>query len=200
MPTSADSQPPDERRPRDADATRGALLRAAQRRFVLLGYDRTTTRDIAADAGVNVALINRYFGGKQGLFEAVVEGFSELLAEAGGPAHDLVGEFLDSLGGGAWPDLGAHPLVLLLRDDGSDVRIRKLRNDALGKITDRAREAGEVEGDLDDETRVRLQLVLALFAGVVALRDVAGLEPLASTPPAALRPAIDEVVAALLRR
>jgi len=36
--------------------------------FALLGYDRAALRDIAAGAGADVALIKRYFGGKEGLF------------------------------------------------------------------------------------------------------------------------------------
>ena len=57
-------------RARDAVNTRRLLLEAARRRFAHDGYGATTSRDIAADAGVNVALINRYFVSKEGLFEA----------------------------------------------------------------------------------------------------------------------------------
>src|ERR1700754_5126920 len=106
-------------RPRDAEATRQALLRAAQRRFGVLGYDRTTTRDVATDAGVNQALINRYFGGKEGLFHAVLAETPELLADE--PLEgDLVTEFLATLDPDAWPEFGQHPLVLLMRDSGAD--------------------------------------------------------------------------------
>jgi AcrR family transcriptional regulator len=191
--------PSDERRPRDAEATRLALLRAAQRRFVLLGYERTTTRDVASDAGVNIALINRYYGGKQGLYEAVVQRFSELLAEVGPVAgDDFVEEFLSSLSPDAWPQLGAHPLVLLLRDAGSDQEIQRLRTEALRNITARI-SAGPARTARDNTDRaVRLQLLLALFCGIVALRDVAHLDPLATAEPDTLRPAIDDVVAALL--
>lgn len=55
-------------RRRDAAATRAAILQAAQRQFALLGYDRAGLRDIAAEGGGDVALIKRYFGGKEGLF------------------------------------------------------------------------------------------------------------------------------------
>ena len=40
----------------------------AKARFARLGYDRTGLRDIAAAAGADVALIKRYFGGKEALF------------------------------------------------------------------------------------------------------------------------------------
>jgi len=55
-------------RRRDAAATRAAILEAAQSQFAQLGYDRAALRDIAAEAGADVALIKRYFGGKEGLF------------------------------------------------------------------------------------------------------------------------------------
>ena len=60
-----DRAPP---RRRDAQATRAALLEAAKAQFAALGYDSATLREIAAAAGADVALIKRYFGGKEGLF------------------------------------------------------------------------------------------------------------------------------------
>jgi AcrR family transcriptional regulator len=55
-------------RRRDAEATRAAILEAAKRQFARLGYDRAGLRDIAGEVGVDVALIKRYFGGKEALF------------------------------------------------------------------------------------------------------------------------------------
>jgi AcrR family transcriptional regulator len=55
-------------RRRDAEATRAAILAAAKSQFALSGYDHTALRDIAAEAGCDVALIKRYFGGKEALF------------------------------------------------------------------------------------------------------------------------------------
>ena len=55
-------------RKRDAQATRAAILEAARAQFARLGYDRAALRDIAAEAGADVALIKRYFGGKEALF------------------------------------------------------------------------------------------------------------------------------------
>jgi len=55
-------------RRRDAQATRAAILAAAQTQFARAGYDSATLREIAAEAGVDVAMIARYFGGKEGLF------------------------------------------------------------------------------------------------------------------------------------
>jgi AcrR family transcriptional regulator len=60
-------------RRRDAAATRAAILEAAQAQFAEAGYDRAALRDIAAAAGADVALIKRYFGGKEGLFTAALK-------------------------------------------------------------------------------------------------------------------------------
>ena len=60
-------------RPRNAVATRDAILSAARDRFLKESYDSVGLRDIAGDAGVDVALIGRYFGGKEKLFLEVVQ-------------------------------------------------------------------------------------------------------------------------------
>ena len=52
--------------------TRQAVLAAAQAAFAETGYEGTGLRLIAARAGVNLALINRYFGSKEGLFAAAI--------------------------------------------------------------------------------------------------------------------------------
>ena len=57
---------------RAPDATRAKLLGAAGRMFAERGYHATTVRDICSHAGANVALVNYYFGGKQGLYTAVL--------------------------------------------------------------------------------------------------------------------------------
>ncbi len=60
-------------RSRNAEATRTDILSAARRRFGADGYERTTLRAIAADVGVDPALVIRYFGNKQRLFAAAAE-------------------------------------------------------------------------------------------------------------------------------
>ncbi|MFM6954255.1 MAG: TetR/AcrR family transcriptional regulator [Sphingobacteriaceae bacterium] len=50
-----------------------ALLDSAERLFADLGYEGASTRRLATEAGVNIAMLNYYFGSKEGLFRAVVE-------------------------------------------------------------------------------------------------------------------------------
>lgn len=60
-------------RPRNAAQTRADILTAARRRFAAEGYERTTLRAIAADVGVDAALLIRYFGSKQELFATATD-------------------------------------------------------------------------------------------------------------------------------
>lgn len=59
-------------RPRDAVATKQALLSAAQTLFGEKGFEATTIRDIGERAGVDPALIARYYGSKADLYIAAV--------------------------------------------------------------------------------------------------------------------------------
>lgn len=59
-------------RPRNAEATRAAILNAAMERFSRESYDDVGMRDIAGDVGVDAALVSRYFGSKEELFETVL--------------------------------------------------------------------------------------------------------------------------------
>ena len=58
---------------RNAADTRADILAAARLRFGTDGYERTTLRAVAADVGVDPALVIRYFGSKQDLFAAAAE-------------------------------------------------------------------------------------------------------------------------------
>ena len=49
------------------------ILTSAERLFSSRGYDGTSVRDIADEAGVNIAMISYYFGSKEKLMEALFE-------------------------------------------------------------------------------------------------------------------------------
>lgn len=55
-----------------ATQVREALLCAARVRFLSSNYDKVSIRQIADEAGVNMAMIRYYFGNKLGLFEAMM--------------------------------------------------------------------------------------------------------------------------------
>lgn len=73
------------------DTNKRRLLEAAREQFSSQEYRSVTMRSIAAQAGVDVALIARHFGSKDGLFAATVElpeSAPEILTSAlSGPLH-----------------------------------------------------------------------------------------------------------------
>jgi AcrR family transcriptional regulator len=56
-----------------AQASVEAILTAAQQLLDEVGYERATTNHIAERAGVNVALLYRYFAGKESIVGALIE-------------------------------------------------------------------------------------------------------------------------------
>jgi AcrR family transcriptional regulator len=78
------SRPAAPRKPRsDGVEARERLVGVALRLFAGKGYAKTSTREIAQAAGVNIAAISYYFGDKEGLYRAV---FVEPMGE---PADDI---------------------------------------------------------------------------------------------------------------
>ena len=62
----AEPLPREERRRR----TEAAILEAARAQFAEQGFDKTTIRSVAAEAGIDPALVMQYYGNKEGLFAA----------------------------------------------------------------------------------------------------------------------------------
>ncbi len=105
-----------EPRKRDADATRAAILEAAKSQFAVLGYDRTALRDIAAEAGADVALIKRYFGGKEALFTEALKASLRPNRLLAWDRHTFPREIATMMAGGAHVDEErAHSFQFLLR-------------------------------------------------------------------------------------
>ena len=60
-------------RGRDSEKVREDLLQAAREHFLKRDFKAVSLREIASSAGVNGAMVNYYFGGKQGLYLAMVD-------------------------------------------------------------------------------------------------------------------------------
>ncbi|WP_020587752.1 TetR/AcrR family transcriptional regulator [Desulfobacter curvatus] len=58
-------------RARDPEATKKALLDAAEKEFLEKGFGKSAMSQIARRAGITKSLIHHYFGSKQGLWEEV---------------------------------------------------------------------------------------------------------------------------------
>ena len=65
--------------------TENKIIMAANKLFAQKGYSATTTRDIAKEAGTNLALINYHFGSKENLYKKVVREKLMILIGAMGP-------------------------------------------------------------------------------------------------------------------
>jgi AcrR family transcriptional regulator len=81
-------------RPRNAIQTRADILAAARRRFGADGYERTTLRAIAADVGVDAALVIHYFGSKHDLFAEAADFRIELPDLSGVDPEEIAGTLL----------------------------------------------------------------------------------------------------------
>ncbi|MES2860555.1 MAG: TetR family transcriptional regulator [Pseudomonadota bacterium] len=156
-------------RPRNAAATRGAILDAATRRFTDESYDQVGMRDIARDVGVDPALISRYFGSKEELFRAVIDGCAGGSALMEGDrttfgerlAHDIVF--------GAPKEGKLSWLLIMLRSISSpkaaEVVQRASMEDFYGPFTDWM--GGE-------DAVVRVRIAASLLMGMSIGRDLSG--------------------------
>jgi TetR/AcrR family transcriptional regulator len=166
--SSARRTPPRDKRQRDAERSRELLLEAALDEFAAKGFAGARVQDIAARAGVNKQLITYYFGGKEGLYQAMAQRWLDVEASIARPDlafDELVVEYLHAV-------LADPRLLRLLIWDG----LTGLDDDAApaGSAHDdtafnddiidlqRRQRAGEIAGDLDPS------LVLLAIMGAVA--------------------------------
>lgn len=156
------------------EATRQSLLDGARRLFSHAGYDHVGVREIAGTAGVNAALINRYFGSKLGLFEEVVaKSFTigDLLVGDRSTLGDRLARYL------VRPrPAGFDPTLALLRSAPSPEAGPVLRAALAEQVADPL--AAWLGGA---DARERAGLVVACLFGFVLTRDVIGAEPPAGT-------------------
>ncbi|MEU4820967.1 TetR family transcriptional regulator [Actinomadura sp. NPDC023710] len=170
-------------RRRGSPDTRETILAVARRRFLADGYGPVTMRSVAAEAGVDAALISYFFGSKKGLFGAVlglVANPPEVLAGAlpGDPA-ELPERVLRALVA-TWddPERGA-PLLLMVRAAVQDPDLTRLVRDLLER---------EVVGRIADhlggpDATARAGAFGAQLAGLIFVRYILAMEPVASMPP-----------------
>jgi AcrR family transcriptional regulator len=174
-------------RRRGASTTRADLLEIARRRFAEAGYEATSMRGIAAEAGVDPSVVVHFFGSKDGLFRAAVGWPFD-------PAH-LTAEIMvkggDDLGAGVartflgyWDDPVTGPALLaLLRSATSHETSAGLLREFLGR-----RLFQHVTSLLDGpDVDLRIDLAAGQLVGVAVLRYGLRVEPIASR-------SIDELV------
>lgn len=170
-------------RRRGPSTTRDTILRVAARRFAQAGYDATSLRGIAADAGVDAAVVLHFFGSKDGLFQAAV-GWpfdpSGALAEIAERGSEPIATSLARTFFGFWDEPTTGPTLLaLLRSamthDASAALLREF-------VTQRL--FGQISGLLDGpDAELRVNLAAAQLIGVALLRYALRVEPVASIAP-----------------
>src|ERR1700761_4201132 len=97
---------------RDGQTTRAAILEIARSQFGDHGFERTTIRSVASEAGVDPALVMHYFGSKAELFAAASR-FDITFPGLSNVAPDRVADVLVPMFIGAWGPQG--PFLPLLR-------------------------------------------------------------------------------------
>lgn len=160
--------------------TRTQLLEVARRRFLADGYQATTLRAIAADAGVDVALISYFFGSKKGLFGAALALSAnppEILGRAlpGDPAR-LPERVLRALVD-VWEDpQRAGSLRVMISGAITDPEVARLvkevfEQEMIGRI------AEHIGGP---SARTRAAAFTSLLAGLIFTRYILELDPVAT--------------------
>jgi AcrR family transcriptional regulator len=178
-----------ERRPHNAAASRAALLGAARDAFRELGYERATTREIAARAGVDAALIARYFGSKENLFIASIAEIDPAETEVEFEPRGFVGSLLEY-----WEERGHNPVSRAL---ASPVLSEDARREIGAVVADLmlTPEAAELRARGIPQPELRAELLVALAVGVAMTRANGTLETLAGATRAqlieVLGPAVD---------
>ena len=156
---------------RDAQATRERLVAAARNAFSERGYERTTVREIAREAGVNPALINRYFGGKEQLFaESVAIGlnFPELSRiDRDNLGKALVEHFFQRWEGEPQDDLLRVLIRAAATNDEAATRIRSILSEQVAAMV------RQVAGPA--RARERSCLIATQILGLAYTRYVLGL-------------------------
>jgi AcrR family transcriptional regulator len=154
---------------RTADATRAAILRAARRRFARNGFEETGLRDIAAAAGIDAALVCRYFGSKQKLFAAALAAGADFSDIFDGPPADMGRRMAEHVLAGARGENEELLVQLMLvsrslqSPPASAALSRHMETNFLGPLRERLR---------TDNSPGRAALIAACMLGTAILRYV----------------------------
>jgi AcrR family transcriptional regulator len=113
-----------------SEKSRTAILTAARRLLAEKGYEGTTIRAVAAEAGIDPSMVMRYYGSKEGLFAAAVDVDLMLPSEASQWPRERLGEGLARHFVSRWEgDLSDELLTMLLRSASTNpAATERLRN------------------------------------------------------------------------
>jgi len=166
------------RRPAGED-TRAALLDAARVEFTERGFDGATVRAIAQRAGVDPAMVNHWFGGKNALFVAVMEipvNPDEIIPRLlDGPPEQLAERVLRTFLS-VWDADGGGALAALVRSVAGHEEAARMMREFVSRVI-----LGRVVSTVaPDRPELRAALCGTQVVGLGMVRYVIRLEPLAS--------------------
>ena len=174
-----------QRRRRDPEGRRAAIIEAARQTFTERGYARTTLREVAHRAGVTHGLITRHFSSKERLFLAAMPGNRDLEAVAAGAPATLPDRIAHAFVRRMETDAAGDPMIALLRSAASDeqaaAQLLAAMHEHSVAVYRSVLRPGE-PGPSDDDLDIRVALVGSQLLGVAFSRYVARTEPLASMP------------------
>jgi AcrR family transcriptional regulator len=169
-------------RPRNAGASKQALLDAAQVLFGQGGFEGTTIRQIGEHAGVDHALIARYFGSKADLYIAA------LVAESRGDQPPAEFEGLKDMAEGMISRIdenGLGPVMQALTRSDTAIEIRQAAQDHMARrLVDPI--LADASGRAVDEAQLRSEIVAAALIGVSLGRALGWFDALTAAPKARL--------------
>jgi AcrR family transcriptional regulator len=182
-------------RRRDAEATRAAILDAAKKLFSQQGYDGVGTREIAAQAGCNVALVSRYFGPKPELFREAIRGcldFDPLLSL---PRTDFSSALADHMLSKRKTAGEPDPMFAMLRSSTSPEATAIAREELSDRLSEAL--AAYLGGDAAAE---KAALLLSFMAGFDVGRHLIGNTALEPSNDDRLRPMVTAAIRAILEQ
>jgi AcrR family transcriptional regulator len=176
--SSPDSGRRSGRRP-GPSTTREAITRAARAQFSELGYDRTTIRGVAREAGVDAALVIRFYGSKDALFREVMAlppAAADALERIADGPRETVGRRLAELIVGLLENPETRGIVL------GRIRSAVSHPEAAALVRETVtRDVGRLTSALtDDQPDVRAVLAGTHVVGLALARYIVLVEPLAS--------------------
>jgi AcrR family transcriptional regulator len=170
------------KRPRNAVATREAILQAALAAFSRHGYDGIGVREIAQSAGVTGVLVNRYFGSKEELFAATVE---TMCADDGmfeGDSTTLAKRLAARVIAKSEANVEPVDALLLILRSAPNPRGAEILRESIARHIERPLKAS-LRGPKASE---RAAMILALVVGFQLFRKVIGSKALAHASRAGL--------------
>lgn len=147
-------------------------MAAARERFCRHSYDDVGLRQIANDAGVDAALISRYFGSKEDLFVAVL-GACEAGADLfDGPRESFGRRVADRVVFHRKEGAALQGMQIMLRSIGSARAIELVRASGNERFFDPF-----VAWLGGTDAAIRAQLATSLVMGMTVSRELSGFEP-----------------------